>query len=58
MVEAMHYGTGPYALDRHGVEKYAHDGGFHGVVYRDPTDHLFPYGDLRDEDPHALAPCR
>ena len=58
MVEAMHFGTGPYALEGRGVEKYSDEGGFRGVVYKDPTDRVFSYGDLRDDDPHALPPCR
>ena len=58
MVEAMHFGTGPYALEGRGVEKYSDEGGFRGVVYKDPTDRVFCYGDLRDDDPHALPQCR
>lgn len=58
MVEAMHYGTGPYALDGRGVESLSQDDGFRGVVYKDPTRRVFTYGDLRDDDPYALPPCR
>lgn len=58
MVEAMHYGTGPYAVEGRGLQNFSREGGFRGVVYRDPTERVFPYGDLRDEDPRSLPPCR
>lgn len=58
MVEAMHYGIGPYALEGRGLQNFSQEGGFRGVVYKDPTDRVFPYGDLRNENPRFLAPCR
>ena len=58
MVEAMHYGTGPYAIDGRGLDSLSRERGFRGVVYKDPTKRVFSYGDLRDEDPYALPPCR
>jgi hypothetical protein len=58
MAEAMHHGTGPYALDGRGLNAFSAEDGFRGVVYKDSTNRVFHYGDLRDEDPHGLTPCR
>lgn len=58
MVEAMHYGTGPYAVEGRGLQNFSQEGGFRGVVYKDTTERVFPYGDLRDEDPRSLLPCQ
>jgi hypothetical protein len=57
MVEAMHYGIGPYAIEERGLQSFSQDGGFRGVVYKDPTARVFPYGDLGAEDPKSLAAC-
>ena len=57
MVEAMHYGIGPYAIQGRGLQNFSQEGGFRGVVYKDPTARVFSYGDLPDEDPKSLATC-
>ncbi len=57
MVEAMHYGTGAYAVDGRGVQHFSGDSAFRGVVYRDPTYRVWWYGDLGVEDPQSLAAC-
>jgi hypothetical protein len=57
MVEAMHYGSGPYAVDGHGMHDFSRDGAFHAVVYRDATDRVWSYGDVQEDDARSLDPC-
>src|SRR4029079_6547763 len=44
MVDAMHYGTGPYDVLPGGVDRFYRDRAFRGVVYRDATGRAWPYG--------------
>ena len=57
MVEAMHYGAGAYAVDGRGMQHFSREGSFHGVVYRDQTDRVWTYGDLRQEEPRSITTC-
>jgi hypothetical protein len=57
MVEAMHYGAGPYAVDGRGMQHYSREAAFHGVVYKDATDRVWTYGELGEEEPTTIAVC-
>lgn len=57
MVEAMHRGTGPYAVKGRGLQHFSRDSAFRAVVYRDPTGRVWPYGDLGAENARAVPPC-
>ncbi|HVG23713.1 MAG TPA: hypothetical protein VND45_06125, partial [Thermoanaerobaculia bacterium] len=58
MVEAMHYGIGFYAVEGRGVLQFSRDGAFRGVVYKDSTARLWPYGELTEAEKKELPPCR
>jgi hypothetical protein len=58
LVEAIHYGTGAYAVVDGGVRRFTRDRAFRGVVYRDRTGHLWTYGDLTRPEAEELRPCR
>lgn len=42
-VEALHYGTGAYAITDGGVRRYYRSHGFRGVVYRDTLGEVRRY---------------
>lgn len=58
LVEAIHYGTGAYAVVDGGVRRFTRDRAFRGVAYRDRTGHVWTYGDLTRREAEELQPCR
>jgi len=57
LIEAIHYGTGAYAVVDGGVRQFS-ERTFHGVVYRDGTGRTRTYGDLVRHQIEELQPCR
>lgn len=58
MVEAMHYGTGPYAIAEGSVQHFYRDRSFRGVAYRDASKRIWTYGAVSVQEAAALAPCQ
>jgi hypothetical protein len=58
LTEAIHYGTGAYAVVDGGVRHFTHDRSFRGVAYRDRTGHVRTYGELTPAEAEDLQPCR
>ena len=58
MVEAVHYGSGAYAVYEHGVQQFYRDHSFRGVAYRDSTARIWTYGRVTEAEAEAIAPCR
>lgn len=58
LVEAIHYGSGPYAVVDGGVRRFTRDHAFDTVVYRDRTGRVWTYGDLARGEAKELQPCR
>jgi len=58
LVEAIHYGTGAYAVVDGGVRHFTRERAFRGVAYRDRTGHVWTYGDLSQREAEELQPCR
>jgi hypothetical protein len=58
LTEAIHYGTGAYAVVEGGVRHFSRARAFRGVAYRDRTGHLRTYGDLTQREAEELQPCR
>jgi hypothetical protein len=58
LVEAIHYGTGAYAVVDGGVRRFTREHAFRGVVYRDHTGRFWTYGDLAQSEAEGLQPCR
>ena len=58
LTEAIHYGTGVYAVVDGGVRHFSRERAFRGVVYRDRTGHVRTYGDLAQGEAEDLRPCR
>jgi len=57
LVEAIHYGSGAYAIVDGGVRHFTRERDFRGVVYRDGTGRVWTYGDV-PEHAEELQPCR
>jgi hypothetical protein len=58
LVEAIHYGTGPYAVVEGGVRQFTRVRAFRGVAYRDRIGRVRTYGDLAQTDTEELRPCQ
>jgi hypothetical protein len=58
LVEAIHYGTGPYAVVDGGVRQFTRLRAFRGVAYRDRIGRVRTYGDLTRTEAEELRPCR
>ena len=58
LVEAIHYGTGPYAVVDGGVRQFTREPAFRGVAYRDRIGRVRTYGDLTQREAEDLQPCR
>ncbi len=58
LVEAIHYGTGPYAVVDGGVRQFVRVRAFRGVAYRDRIGRVRTYGDLTQSEAAELQPCR
>ena len=57
IVEAIHYGSGPYAVVDGGVRRFGRERAFRGVAYRDRTGRVWTYGDLSRAEAEELRPC-
>jgi len=58
LTEAIHYGTGAYAVVDGGVRHFTRERAFRGVAYRDRTGHVRAYGNLLQSEAEGLQPCR
>lgn len=58
LVEAIHYGTGAYAVADGGVRRFSRDHAFRAVAYRDVTGRVWTYGPLTRGETASLQPCR
>jgi hypothetical protein len=58
LTEAIHYGTGAYAVVDGGVRRFTRERAFRGVVYRDRTGSVRTYGNLVQGEAEDLQPCR
>jgi hypothetical protein len=58
MVEALHYGAGPYGVVAGGVQRFYRDREFRGVAYRDSAGHVWKYGDVSRTEAETLKQCR
>lgn len=58
LTEAIHYGTGAYAVVKGGVRHFTRERSFRGVAYRDRTGHVRSYGNLAQGEAEDLQPCR
>jgi hypothetical protein len=56
LVDAVHDGSGPYAVDGRGMEKFASERRFRAVVYRDLTQRVWRRGTIDYDE--SLIPCR
>ena len=57
LTEAIHYGTGAYAVVDGGVRHFSQERAFRGVLYRDGTGHVRAYGNLTQGEGEDLRPC-
>lgn len=57
LIEALHYGTAPYAPAAGGVRKFSRDRAFRGVAYKDATGKLWTYGKVSADEAEVLVPC-
>jgi hypothetical protein len=58
MIEAMHFGTGPYQEVTGSLQRFYHQQGFRGVAYRDKSEKIWTYGNVTEQEAPALVPCR
>lgn len=58
MVEAMHYGAGPYDIHDGGIEHFYRESSFRGVAYRDASGRIWTYGAVNAIEAEAFVPCR
>lgn len=58
MVEALHYGSGPYEVYADGVQRFFRQQGFRGVAYQDTTGRVWTYGSVTQAEFQSLRPCR
>jgi hypothetical protein len=58
MIEAMHFGTGPYEQVTGSMQRFYHQQGFRGVTYHDKSEKIWTYGDVTEREAPALVPCR
>ncbi len=58
LVEAIHYGSGVYAVIDGGVRRFGREHAFRAVAYRDVTGRIWTYGPLTQGETESLQPCR
>ena len=59
LIEALHYGTGPYAVyDGGGVQQFCRERSFRGAAYKDRSGRLWTFGDLTSVEAETLTRCR
>jgi hypothetical protein len=58
MIEAMHFGTGPYEEVTGSLQRFYHQQGFRGVAYHDKSEKIWTYGNVSEQEARALVPCR
>jgi hypothetical protein len=56
-IEAMHYGTGPYAIQRGGVQRFCRERSFRGVAYKDAAGRIWIYGTVNAAERASLERC-
>ena len=57
LIEALHYGTGPYAIyEGRGVQHFSRQRAFRGVAYKDRSGHLWTFGKVSASE--TLNRCR
>lgn len=57
MIEALHYGAGAYNVYPGGVQKFYRDREFRGVTYTDPSERVWTYGKVDEDEGKELTPC-
>lgn len=57
MIEAMHYGAGPYGIFEGGVKRYYLERSFRGVAYKDASGKTWPFGSLSESESKEPDPC-
>jgi len=57
MAEAMHYGSGAYDVYTGGVQQFCRDHSFRGAVYTDPTERVFPFETVTQQEAESLTAC-
>jgi hypothetical protein len=58
MIDALHFGSGPYDVYDGGVDRFHREKTFRGVVYKDSTAHTWIYGVVSKDEVPSLLPCR
>lgn len=58
LAEAIHYGSGAYAVVAGGMRRFTRERAFRAVAYRDRTGRVWTYGDLTRREAEDLQPCR
>lgn len=58
MVEAIHYGTGSYAVYDGGIQRYYRERSFRGVAYRDRSGHVWTYGAVGPVEAAGMSRCQ
>jgi hypothetical protein len=58
MIEAMHFGTGPYEEVTGSMQRFYHQQGFRGVAYQDKSKKIWTYGNVTEREATGLPPCR
>jgi|GEM_PF-561173 len=57
MIEAMHFGTGPYDAVAGGLQRFYHLQDFRGVAYQDKSSRIWTYGNVTENEAATLVPC-
>jgi hypothetical protein len=57
MVEALHYGAGPYGVLEGGIQRFCTDRSFRAVAYRDSSGRIWTYGDVSAAEVKRLKRC-
>jgi hypothetical protein len=57
LVEAMHYGSGPYDIYPGGVNRFYRDRTFLGVAYEDRSRRIWTYGEITSANAEKVARC-
>ena len=57
IVEAIHYGAGPYGVNEGGVKRFSTERAFRAVAYKDVTGRFWTYG-VSETEAASLVACR
>jgi len=58
MIEALHYGTGPYETNDGGVQRFCRERAFRGVAYRDGAGHTWTFGATDNAEATDIKACQ